>query len=570
MAENRINGFVLPRSSVNGRENRAKSIDVSKIRNRERGVENELGHKADLRESPLRGDTENEEAERFVIEGPLHGQETSISGFRAGTQRKSEGQSFVSRAMTRRKSASELELKPDDTDRRRTSQNSENSGPTSGSVARWNEGDMCHERRGVIKSFTSLHFTSGAHDNNKSDGALQTFTFPAMSRVILDTGEKLKSSSSGRAYGTESKINRLKSGEGATVNRERLVHFENDFPLHRISLPDPRQGNISWNRISDKELTRSRSFSDSEVEDSTRFSAEQKEKLERLKHQILEKNLKRKDGEKVSGVQQSSGLTRESRFPVLTEKSLKRYAKYHEGTLSTINADQRISAVIDVSSERNRDSDSSDIETAGNKTSNSSNAEKALSGEFITAPPLSALPYFQNNPVIKRKTNGSDIPTPPNSEDGDCESVSIISVGRSRARSEPGDVASRKVSTVQQLQNRSRSETYQLNSKVQSFVMKPLPALPPSTLRVKKQALGEITSKAGHFKSGANAIVTLESQRERKEGEINIHTCPNMNLFSDKSWMYQEVSRKRHRYIRGPATPVPSVEFVFRKDEPDS
>jgi len=57
MAENRINGFVLPRSSVNGRENRAKSIDVSKIRNRERGVENELGHKADLRESPLRGDT---------------------------------------------------------------------------------------------------------------------------------------------------------------------------------------------------------------------------------------------------------------------------------------------------------------------------------------------------------------------------------------------------------------------------------------------------------------------------------------------------------------------------------
>lgn len=554
MAENRINGFVLPRSSVNGRENRAKSIDVSRIRNRERGVDNELGHKADLRESLLRRDTEHEEAERFVIEGPPHGQETSISGFRAGTQRKSEGQSFVSRAMTRRKSASELELKPDD--RRRTSQNSENSGSTSGSVLRWNEGDMCNERR-------------GAHDNNKSDGALRTFTFPAMSRVILDPGEKLKSSSSGRAYRTESKINRLKSGEGAT---ERLVHFENDFPSHKKSLPDPRQVNLSWKRISDQELTRRRSFSDSEVEDSTSFSAGQKEKLERLKHQILEKNLKRKDGEKVSGVQRSSGLTGESRFPVVTEKSLKRYAKYHdttnaEGVLSTINVDQRISAVIDVSSERNRDSD---IETAGNKSSNSSNAEKALSGEFITAPPLSILPYFENNPVIKRKTNGSDIPTPPNSEDGDCETVSIISVGRSRARSEPGDVASRKVSTIQQLQNRSKSEAYQLNSKVQSFVMKPLPALPPSTLRVKKQALGEITSKAGHFKSGANANVTLESQSERKEGEINIHTCPNMNLFSDKSWMYQEVSRKRHRYIRGPATPVPPVEFVFRKDEPDS
>lgn len=558
MAENRINGFVLPSSSVNGRENTVKSTDVSKIRDQVRGVDdNEFRHKADLRNSPLRRETGNAEAESFAIEGPLHGQETSISGFRVGTRRKSAGQSLPKALLTpqvintRRKSASELELKPDN--RRRTSpQNSENLGPTSVPFTSWDDGDVWHERRD-----TSLN-------DYESDRVVQTMTFPAMSRVNLDADEEVKLLSSGRAHRKESKINLLKSEENATVSSERLVRFQNDS-THRISLPDPGQGNLSWKRISDQELTRSRSFSDSEVEDSTRISAEQREKLERLKRQILEKNLKGKDGRKVSGIQQSTGLTGESRFPVLTEKSLKRFAQYHEtglaaASLSTINADQRISALIDVRSEQNRDSD---VGTARDKSDKSSNAEKT-SSEFIT------LAYSENNPV-KRKTNGSDILTPPNSEVGSFESlISIVSVEGSRARSEPGDVATRKISTVQQLQNRSRSKTSQLNTKVQSFVKKPLPALPPSTLRVKKQTLDEMTSKAGHFKAGANANVTLERPRERKEDVINIHTCPNMNLFSDKSWMYQELSRKRHRYIRGPATPVPPVEFVFRKDEPDS
>lgn len=556
MAENRINRFVLSRSSVNGRENTAKSIDVSKIRDQVRGVhDNTFGHKADLRESPRRRETRNAEAEfeSFAIEGPLHGQETSISGFRVGTRRKSEGQSLPKALLTpqvmttRRKSASELELKPDNR-RRKSPQNSENLGSMSVPFTSWDERDVRHERRD-----TSLN-------DFESDRVAQKLTFPTMSRVNLDAGEEVKLLSSGRAHRKESKINLLKSGENETVSSERWVRFEKDS-AHRISLPDPGQGNLPWKRISDRELTRSRSFSDSEVEDSTRISAEQREKLERLKSQILEKNLKGKDGRKVSGVQQSTGLTGESRFPVLTEKSLKRYAKYHETALvaASLNADQRMSALIDVSFGQNLDSD---VETAREKSDKSSNAEKT-SSEFIT------LAYSENNPV-RRKTNRSDIPSPPNSEVGIFEPISIISVEGSRARSEPGDVATRKISTVQQLQNRSRSKTYQLNTKVQSFVKKPLPALPPSTLRVKKQTLDGMTSKAGHFKAGANANVTLERPRERKEDVINIHTCPNMNLFSDKSWMYQELSRKRHRYIRGPATPVPPVEFVFRKDEPDS
>ena len=554
MAEN---WFALPRSSVNGRENLAKSFDVSMIhRDQGTGVDDyELGYKAGLRESLPRRETEQAEAESFVIEGPLHGQETSISGFGVGTRRKREGQSLSKATLTpqvintRRKSASELELKPADRGRMRPP-NSENLGPTSVPFTHWNEGDTFHERRDT------------SQNNYESDRVVKTSTFPATSRVNFDVGEQLKLSSSGRAPRKESKINRLKSGESAIVNSERYVHFENDSPTHKLSLPDPGQGNLLWKRMSDQELTRSRSLSDSEMEDSTRISAEQGEKLERLKLQILEKNLKRKDDRKVSVVQQSTGLTGEGRFPVLTEKSLKHYAKYHEtvhaaASLSTINTDQRISALINLSAEQNRDS-----------SDKSSDVEKT-SGEFFAAPSVSALTYSEKKPVINQ-TNGSDIPTPPNSEDGDFEWISIISVARSRARSEPGDVHTRKVSTVQQLENRSRSESYQLNTKVQSFVKKPLPALPPTTLRMKKQAPGEMTSKAGHFKAGANANVTLEWPREKKEGEINIHTCPNMNLFSDISWMYQELSRKKHRYIRSPATPVPSVESVFRKDESDS
>lgn len=554
MAENRINALVLPRSSVNGKGNIAKSIDVSKIyRDQGRGVDDyEL---ADLRESLPRREHGKAEAESVVIEGPLHGQETSISGFEVGTRRKSEGQSLPKATLTpqvintRRKSASELELKP--ADRGRTSPlNSENLRPTSVPFTRWHEGDTFHERRNT------------SHNNYESDRVVHMSTLPAMSRVNFDEGEELKLSSSSRAHRKESKINRLKSGESATVKSERLVLFENDSPTHKPSLPDPGQGNLLWKRMSDQELARSRSFSDSEVEDSTRISAEQGEKLERLKLQILEKNLKRKDGRKVSGVQQSAGLTGESRFPVLTEKSLKRYAKYHETaqaeSLSTIKADQRISALIDDGAEQNRDS-----------SDKSSDAEKT-SAEFFANPSQSVLTYSEKNAVINQKSNGSDIPTPPKSEAGDFEWIGIISVARSRARSEPGDVATRKVSTVQQLENRFRSDAYQLNTKVQSFVKKPLPQLPPSTLRIKKQAAGEMTSKAGHFKTGASANASHEWPRERKEGVINIHTCPNMNLFSDRSWMYQELSRKKHRYIRSPATPVPPAESVFKKDESDS
>ena len=592
--ENRITGFVESSSSVNGKENTAaESIDVLKIKDRERLVaDNELGHKADLREGLLRRETTgNAEADSAVIERPLHGQGASTSGFRVENRRKSDGHSLLKAMLTpqftntRRKSASELEGKPDDrsTKDSRSTPGSTLTHATSSSVAWWNEQNQGNMRND--KSATSYRTNEDSIYTN--DSVEETLTIPAMHGVNVGTCEEHRLSSPSWTHRKEThwpEWNRMNYGESVTVNSRRLVQFDRDFSSHKISFPDPGQGNLSWKKGSDQELiTRGRSFSDSEVEDSLQMTAEQREKLEHIKCQILEKNLKRKDGRKVSEVKQNTGF-RESRFPILTEKSLKRHSKCREsaniaGPLSVFNADQKIS-LIDVRTKvnpatsefviQNQDSDIDAADkTARSKCDPSSNTEQPKS-EFIIAPPSSTLAYFENTQeAMKRKSNGSDIPTPPpNSEEGDFESISIISE-RLRARSEPGDVGTRKVSTVQQLQNRARSETVELKTKVQSFVKKPLPTLPPCSLRVTKQAVDGVTSK-GHFKAGAHANITFERPIERREGIINIHTCPNMNLYSDKSWMYQDESRKRHRYIRGPATPVPPVEFVFRKDESDS
>ncbi|XP_078373280.1 uncharacterized protein LOC144656910 [Oculina patagonica] len=474
---------------------------------------------------------------------------------------------------TRRKSTSELERKPDD----RSTGNSRPALPHDQTVSvAWrnehNQGKMCNK-----KSATSPKPEHSIYGNDRVE---ETLTFPAMSGENVNAHEEYRSSSPSWTHRKGAKGNRLNNGESVTIHSKRLVHFDKDSHTHKISLPDPGQGNLSWKKVSDQELTRGRSFSDSEVEDSVRMSAEQREKLDHLKYQILEKNLKRKESRKISGVKKQSTGSRETRFPVLTEKSLMHYSRCHEtanGAGSLSAADQKISALIDVSTKVNSagsefavQNQDFDVEAADkitrNKCDTSSNTEQKSSE--IVALPSSIIACSENNQVIKRKSNESDIPTPPNSEEGDFESISVV-IERLRARSEPGDVGTRKVSTVQQLQNRARSETDELKTKVQSFVKQPLPALPPSALRVKKQALDGVTSKAGHFKAGANANISFERPSERKEGVINIHTCPNMNLFSDKSWMYQDESRKRHRYIRGPATPVPPVDFVFKKDDPD-
>lgn len=331
-------------------------------------------------------------------------------------------------------------------------------------------------------------------------------------------------------------------------------------------------------------LTRGRSFSDSDLEDSF-MTAEQKEELERLKQHIYETNSRRKCSKKINGRKSdlsSNGCTGKHSttegiiFPVLTKKSLKRHSKSHEmvnwstaprslvlltngmDTKKTISSKARAS----VTKDPNLHVDSADymIETDFSESGTLMNGE---SNELSIMP--SATVHSSENLKKQDLTNRLYFPTPPTSEDGDFSDSFPGVRDRLRARSEPGDVGSRRTfPNFKQFQSRERSESDALKAKVQSFIEKPLPNLPHTTLRVKKSS-NEANAKSGYFKMGSGANIAPEPRR-RKEGVINIHTCPNLNLYSDRSWMYQGKSSKKHRYIRGPATPAPPVESVFSED----
>ena len=420
-------------------------------------------------------------------------------------------------------------------------------------------------------------------NNRDGERMSEALSFPVMSRI--NHGEKSQLSSSGStSNGIEPKSDRLQSKRHrASTHGEHLLdgkrNFDKqDFTAEKLQLPSSVH----------VELKRSRSLSESDVLEDVILSVEQRERLDRLKRQIYETNSKRKNSRKVNGSkfevsfsEQSAESTasRESLFPALTEESLKRHSKRHDMMKWDIDSDQMISVAARSNTLNNFDTSSAAenpnasmisaghiVETNLDERGTSKNTE--LSRELPLIP--SSLSHFTNNHQVKRESERLHFPTPVSNEAGDSsESITVI-IERLQARSEPGDIDSRKVSSVQcqQFQSRARSETVALKAKVQSFIEKPLPALPSSTLRVGRT--GGAAVKLGHFKMGASTNTAPEKPRERKEGEINVHTCPNVNLFADQSWIYQDKSRKKHRYIRGPATPVPPVDFVFRKDKPDS
>ena len=562
------------RYSVSGRENIVDSIRALEIKtvSGTRASEDMSEHdRSDLQRDIKRQTGLNaEESVEFTNDTSL-GLGLETTRFKEGNRRKSEVNPLAKATLTtftqpRRKSTSEVTI---GIGRHRCSSNS-NFRPSplafpsqTVSVAWRNDESVCKE--------TSSASTTRKRIICDNERVGETLAFPAMPRV--NVSEKFPLSSSEPTHRDKnSKDNRLQS-EHHMINahREHLPekgHLDSKQDLANRRLPVSEAHG---------EPTRSRSLSDSDLEDSFMTTA-QREKLDRLKSQIYEINSKRKNCRKISGstckpdfngCKQSTGCTstEASMFPVLTEKSLKRHSKSHEkviwphtsdGAIISSEADQTIS---------DASYPNSNVHSVGHMAQtefdNSVTSMNVKSTELPLTP--STLAYSREN---TQKLSKIHFPTPPISdEDDSSESITVI-IERLRARSEPGDVGSRKLSTAKQNQSRARLENVALKEKVQSFVEKPLPALPPTTLRVKKSPNG-VPAKSGQFKSGTNANIAPEP-REKKEGVINIHSCPTLNLFSDRSWMYQDKSKKKHRYIRGPATPVPPVDFVFNKNtEPD-
>lgn len=457
-------------------------------------------------------------------------------------------------------------------------------------VGRQYNGSICNSK--PIPDFRQVSFdiawqndkvvsvTTTKRNDLYKESESETNSFPTKSKV--NHGEKFQLSTSGLTNRREPKGVRLQSDHrtlsthGEHGLHEKLRFIKHECSSERLQLPDPSVYG---------EFTRRRSLSDSNVFEGSVLSTGQREKLDRLKHQIYETNLKRRNNyKKVSGGKfevpyrkQSTESTTSgaSTFPVLTEKSLKHHSKSHEMVNWTTDSDQIMPEVstrsnmfnlTSVTDNRNLTLDS--LSTGHFLEPNAGKSDISLDAESSGALPVtsSSLAYSVHSQQVRGELNQLYFPSPPRSEGSDSESISIT-IERLRARSEPGDVGSRNLSTVEQLHSRARSESDAAKAKVQAFVEKALPAISPSTLRVKRS--DGVPQEFGHFKSGAHVNIAPE-MREKREGLINIHTCPNLNLFTDQSWLYQDKSRNTHRYIRGPATPVPPVDFVFSDSEHDN
>ncbi|XP_022782455.1 uncharacterized protein LOC111323391 [Stylophora pistillata] len=449
----------------------------------------------------------------------------------------------------RQLSNSRKKIDPTELGKRRSS---DGGGKNSGSVVLQNGSSWCERGFDNETMATSPNSSQRFFD---SDGAVQMMTFQPTSRVSKheESCYQLISSCS------TNRSNAVKSG--ADENTEGLA----DFPARRASFHTSIQG-LSLLRVPDPELTGHINFSDSQAEDTTRMTDEQRNKLERLKQQIFLDNTRRKWGRKLSenkvAKSTHSNVTGETKLPVLTGEAVKRHLRCHETPitvskpLSMYDSGSNFEPTDRGTPLQNQNYDRDAVFKLARHDSASDQFDAPLNMDPFTSA------YYEHHSQRKSNEHDFELSRPPIGEEGDFESIAVF-MGRLRTRSEPGDLVSRKVSTVHQLHTRTRSENNELRTKVQLFVKKPLPALPPSTLRVKKQVINEVTS---HSISGAHASASW-TPRERREGIVNIHTCPNLNVFSDRSWLYQDVSRNRHRYIRGPATPVPPVDFVFREDK---
>ncbi|EDO38744.1 predicted protein [Nematostella vectensis] len=97
--------------------------------------------------------------------------------------------------------------------------------------------------------------------------------------------------------------------------------------------------------------------------------------------------------------------------------------------------------------------------------------------------------------------------------------------------------------------------------KVKSFIKSKLPEPPPPSLKVRRATVASIESLGEGHRKGSLFMPPV--QRGKKHGVINIHTCPTLNEFSDRGWMYQDRLAARCRYIRAPQTPIPPIQEVF-------
>ena len=147
------------------------------------------------------------------------------------------------------------------------------------------------------------------------------------------------------------------------------------------------------------------------------------------------------------------------------------------------------------------------------------------------------------------------------SEHHDAESIAALShpspPRTCRASSDPSNGKS----LISRLLRESESQSDAIKEKVETFIKKENPAQSWPSLK-----LGERDLELKRFVYKAPSRHQAAPQRKATDQVINLHTCPSLNVFLDRSWVYSDREGKC-RYLRGPATPVPPGESLFDKED---
>lgn len=115
-------------------------------------------------------------------------------------------------------------------------------------------------------------------------------------------------------------------------------------------------------------------------------------------------------------------------------------------------------------------------------------------------------------------------------------------------------------SKISRMLYRTRSESDQLGDKIKKFFDKPLPQTSLSSLRVITEKT-VVAPERGFGKLSESEILPV-FKRDKTRGVVNLQTCPSLNVFTDRSWQYQD--KMKCRYIRSMSSPIPPVEDMFR------
>ena len=405
---------------------------------------------------------------------------------------------------------------------------------------------------------------------DSTDSKLKVFQLPML--VTRDEGERPNANCSDEAHRDDKRTTDSSSEIGPSVSEMR-----------RAPRPDVNSRVMSFDLGHSRTVERRRSFTESdcrldELQSEIILTGEKRAALQRLKKQIHKSNL---DTEK-----QKEGLCTDMRLifdsctkkgkilllPVLEDPAKEELLRKRRHTLCNPGALRQENSLREKKEEKELFTEKKQelFVRAFPRAKNCSNCAVSESNQL--EPKISHFSEDQGKHLPRHScaptnTEIESVRWFPLAQSEPCDFESINAMANRfqstpRAKSEPGDLEAHK-SWIGNFLNISRSETDHVKEKVHMFLEKKNPARPHASLRLSLSD-DEIARQRGVPRRSRQTNVKT-TERNKSDEVINVHNCPNLNMFNDRSWIFRDKESKC-RYLRSPATPIPPVEYVFEKD----